>query len=449
MQQGHPHPTAALPGWSSQGDAIVMGSAPVPRYDPSRRVALLRGFIGSIATVAGGDALAKVLAFAFYALTARLLSQEEFGLLRYAVSAGLVGATLVGAASLSLSYFVAEARHSPAELGRRTVTGSLVILALTLASAALTGVVTAGAGEAWLEATLICLGLSAAYYYLHYTKGIEAFGRAGIFPVLSNIVQLALAAGAIFSAGLRHGAWMALAYSSSYWIVIAIYERGVSVDFRRLAGAFDRPFAGRMARFTLPIVVRHGAYTLLFSIDLLLLKHFSSGEELALYSATKTLATAFIVAPYAVFSVLMPRTTTGRSRGFGRDFWVACLGTGLASLGLLALFAAFGSSLLELIFGPGYGMAGRSLVPVGIGMALYSLAVPVDAILTARGRPDLLGWATVAGLAVATPCAFATIPAGGQVAAGLTFLAGVSTTVATLFFWTWLRVRLGKKVVQG
>src|SRR5581483_3933818 len=364
-----------------------------------------------------GDAAAKALALAFFALAARLLPPEQFGALRYAIATGAVGTVVVAPLTLAMMWFLADGRRQPAELPRRAATASWLTLGVALLSSAATAALFAALGKDWPAIALVGLGLSGSYYYLYYAKGSQAFARAGLFPVLSNVVQLGLA----------------LAYAGSYWLAILLCERGAPIGLRLRVAVPDPRLARAMLRFALPLVLRHGAYTVLFALDLILLEQLGSPGELALYSATKTLATAFVIVPNAVFGVLMPCTAAGSARGFSGPFWLASLASLLASLALVLVFAAFSAPLLGLVFGPGYEGARASLLPVGLGMTLYALLLPTDAVLSGRGRLDVLGYTMLLGLAVAGLCGLWLIPSQGQYGAGLAFLVGVAAAALGLF----------------
>ncbi|GEM_PF-5173428 len=391
------------------------------------------GFLRAVAAVGSGDAAAKALALAFFALAARLLPPEQFGALRYAIATGAVGTVVVAPLTLAMMWFLADGRRQPAELPRRAATASWLTLGVALLSSAATAALFAALGKDWPAIALVGLGLSGSYYYLYYAKGSQAFARAGLFPVLSNVVQLGLASAALLAAGLRTALWMALAYAGSYWLAILLCERGAPIGLRLRVAVPDPRLARAMLRFALPLVLRHGAYTVLFALDLILLEQLGSPGELALYSATKTLATAFVIVPNAVFGVLMPCTAAGSARGFSGPFWLASLASLLASLALVLVFAAFSAPLLGLVFGPGYEGARASLLPVGLGMTLYALLLPTDAVLSGRGRLDVLGYTMLLGLAVAGLCGLWLIPSQGQYGAGLAFLVGVAAAALGLF----------------
>ncbi len=401
-----------------------------------------------IAKVGGGDVVARALAFVFFALAARLLSHQEYGEIRYVISTGLVGTAVLAPTTLAMTWFVADASNDLGERERRFVAGSWLSLAVALASSIGTGLIAALLGQQWLEIALVSFGLDVAYYYLQYTKAVQQFTRAGLFPMVSNVIQLLLTSMAFIVDSLRNSLWLVCAYAGSYVVGMLMCERGIPTGFRRRFSLVDLKIAKSILAFALPLVVRHGAYSALLAFDLVLLQHLSSPDQLSEYSVTKTIATVYLVAPYAVYSVLMPKIAAAGSRTFDQQFVLAECATILISVTILAIMANLGHPLVRIVFGPGYEASTSSLIPVGVAMTIYGAIVPVDAVLSGWGRPDVLGFATIGGLLIGVPFAAATLSTGGQIAAGVSLLIACAATATILFGWALHATQARRVAVQ-
>jgi Polysaccharide biosynthesis C-terminal domain len=124
----------------------------------------------------------------------------------------------------------------------------------------------------------------------------------------------------------------------------------------------------------------------------------------------------------------------------------------LIVLGIAIVLAVTMDWIVNLVFGPEYAPTADVLRWLLPGIVAYSCVMVLSPDLSARGRPDLNGWAAAVSLAVNVACNLLLIPLYGITGAALaTTIAYAITAVITIWFYTrlsrnsaWAVMRLGR-----
>ncbi len=392
------------------------------------------GLLRATSLLALGDTGAKVLALGFFILLARATSLETYGIIRYAITIANFGAIVTAALSITLGQSIASRELE--NKAQRVSAGVVLSLAATVLGLA-TVLLLALEGQAVLVgAGAVVAGLCLSYTYLASIRALGEYGRAALFPVLSNTTQLVCVVAAALWVPQYILVVALTSYGLTYFLSVFVLE---SVRRSKLQWSLEwsAPAAWQVARFTLPLLVSQACYTLLFGIDLVMLQGLTNAVEVGLYAAAKSLAVIFLIVPNALYGVLMPKTAAeGASVQAKRNLRLGLVLATLSSGALVLVLAVWGGTILGLLFGADYARAHGALVVLGVGMFWYALAVVLAAYATGRGLPNVQGIGMAVGLAVAVATGPFLITNYGMVGASAAFAAGTFALFAVILLWS-------------
>ncbi len=407
----------------------------LPGATPAKRKFDWR-FIKDSAIVGLGSTIARVLGLVFQILLARFLTQDDFGFVRYSITlAGVL--TIVSAASpASIARFLAV-NHDQPEARERYFSNGVVWVATLLGLTLVVSVPLLVLLNSWDFGTLVIIvGLTGFFAYFALVRGLSNAWKMGLSYILTNvglIVMMFVVLGWLHI----HTATAALAiYGLGNLLPLIILEivSPTKIKFRRKL--ISRPVLWELARFSWPLIVANGAYTLWFGIDVLLIQNFMP-QATGAYAAAKTLSLAFIFVPTAITLVLMPKVAAMSRRQSVRYGLAAVLvAVGLSLIGV-AIVGLAGNWIIGLTFGTKYNNAFLPLVILSIGMTFYSIYVVMEGFMVGLGRPGLHAQAMVVAMLSATALGFWLTPWLGATGASLSFTIGAAIGLTILLFNTW------------
>jgi len=131
-----------------------------------------------------------------------------------------------------------------------------------------------------------------------------------------------------------------------------------------------------MFSFALPVFFSTLAFTSLFTTDVILVRHFFSGQESGFYGALSTLGKIIFFAVGPVVAVSFPMISERHANGGKyRNLLLASLGlAGTACLFLTGIYFLFPKLIVKLLFGETYLPIASLLGHFGIFLSLYSLS---------------------------------------------------------------------------
>lgn len=349
-----------------------------------------RRLLRRVGVVLSSNLIARGLAFIFFVLAARWLSEADYGVVRSTIAWATLLCFLPAPFSLAWSRVLA-AQHTPEGQQAQTSAG--------LAAFGVLFVITLALSAAWMllspqlgpSALLVTMGLAVLYAAEGYFKGRMAFRRLAAYLLAGNLAQLAALALLFWlRPDLLAAPLVLLIYGLAYLLPLAVLVRPA-----QLASWFKVPSGGRptpeeqgpptndqgagrvgpssfaprqthngaqdprtrrsaraLIHATLGLVLVNSANTVLLNIDLVLLGYLADERGLGYYSVAKTMLTPVLVLAQSLFTVLLPMNV--RETGDRRRMARAVALIGLATLLLTAVAAALAGLLVGPLFGDRY-----------------------------------------------------------------------------------------------
>ncbi|MFN8524208.1 MAG: hypothetical protein U0821_14000 [Chloroflexota bacterium] len=355
--------------------------------------------IQKLAVTGLGNAAGRGLGLAFAIISAGLLTAEDYGSVRWAMSVGMVGSIPATAGAAAIARAVAAAGDPVRQ--RTVATVGLLLMSL---AALLCGAVTAAAlialDRPWIGPAAVLLGMTLFAAVFNVCRGVSAAGRMAALYAGGN----ALALGVLIVAGLAGLAtplFVLVTYAAAWLLILSMLGPIPAPALRGWPSATRDIF-----RTWLPLILAHAAYTAWTWGDIVLVEATLGSAAAGAYGLAKTFVTVFLLVPETVAMLLMPRVAAWRDRAAGltRELLIV---SGLVSLILLAGLLLIVPSLLPLFGGSRYLAAVELLPGLGIAMALYALYMVLEGHLVGMGRAGAHAAAMTAmaitGLALITP----------------------------------------------
>ena len=203
-------------------------------------------------------------------------------------------------------------------------------------------------------------------------------------------------------------------------------------------GVPDEPSESRRWwRFALPWVVISLATDFFFDIDLLLLSHLLSREELAIFGVCTRIFSLISFGVAAVYAVTMPDMFESNARAdrsaFNRKVGEAnVVASGVALL--LFAVALVGAPVALMLFGPEFAVGAAPLAILCLSLVVRSALGPASIVLSIHDRP----WASLPAIALGLGTLFASnlvlVPAYGLVGAATAAIVAISLWSVALWF---------------
>jgi O-antigen/teichoic acid export membrane protein len=326
------------------------------------------------------------------------------------------------------------------------VVGSLVVL--LLAGPYLLGLV--GQGDSVLALHFVPIILLAFGTALVYVNGAVLVGLkrpfAGFFA--DTMFRPMIVVGAFLATlGI---ASPAEGFSFMLWLIaigyvgIALLHFGfVVTSFNRLpdtAQLRSREFQ-RWWRFALPWVLISLATDFFFDIDLLLLSHTLSREELAIFGVCTRLFSLISFGVAAVYAVTLPDMFESEANA-DREAFKRKIGDAnfVASVISVALFVgmALVAPLLLQLFGPSFSAGAAPLAVLCLALVIRSVMGPASLVLSIHDRPYASLPFVALGIGALVLCNWLLVPTLGLMGAALAAIIAIS--VWSVGLW-WIALR--------
>ncbi|WEK05506.1 MAG: polysaccharide biosynthesis C-terminal domain-containing protein [Candidatus Devosia phytovorans] len=199
--------------------------------------------------------------------------------------------------------------------------------------------------------------------------------------------------------------------------------------------------AKRWWRFALPWVLISLATDFFFDIDLLLLSHSLTREELAIFGVCTRLFSLISFGVAAVYAVTMPDMFESEANAdraaFKRKVGDANF---VASAISVALFFAMllAAPILMMIFGPSFAAGAGPLAVLSLALVIRSMMGPASLVLSIHDRPYASLPFVALGIGTLVIANFILVPAYGLMGAALAAI--ISITVWSVGQW-WVALR--------
>jgi O-antigen/teichoic acid export membrane protein len=228
-------------------------------------------------------------------------------------------------------------------------------------------------------------------------QGILKFSGSVVPTLVSAVVKLILGFFFIYLGWSVAGAMVAiviaaaLAYFYGTWFLNKVLPKEKIMEFNL------KPFFV----YSLPVLVQALAFTSLFTIDVILVKHFLTPFEAGIYAALSILGKIVFFAASPITATMFPIVSRRKAarQPFEKVFFAALALTAAISSGITIFYWLFPDIAIGLLYGRAYLVARAELVWMGMFMFFYSLSFLLVNFSLSLGKVKIVWLPLVAALA--------------------------------------------------
>jgi len=172
----------------------------------------------------------------------------------------------------------------------------------------------------------------------------------------------------------------------AYWLSVKL--KG-SLFTQRIGKKFN---LGPFLKYSFPVLIQALAFTSLFTVDIILVKHFLPAFDAGLYAALSTLGKIIFFAAQPVTATMFPIVSGRRARGerYRKVFFAAFFLTIFISISIVAFYYLYPEIAIGLLYGSQYLLAASELVWMGTFMAAYTASYIVVNFLLSINRTKIV-----------------------------------------------------------
>lgn len=391
-----------------------------------------KDFFKSALIVGIGRIMATGLTVVFLIIVARLLTVEDYGYTRFALSMGALGAFVITSGfPTALTRYLGKVRGDK-DLQDSYFSNTFVVIILLLIASLLVLYIL---NKLDLGILIVIIGITVSTTYLGVITGVILPKRIAIFSIGHSSVKIAVVILLFMVIGNLKSIEVLAVYCVAPIIMLSILELFKPTKVRFKKNSLSGDVMKELSIFALPVILGAVGGTILTSIDIILIESFLGLREVGIYSVAKTLTVVFTFVPQAFTTILMPKVAGFKKmEDIIKYFKPAILLTAAVSIGLVAGFYFFGDLAIKILFGEKYLEAANVLLIVSLGMVFASICWIIGAIWIGMGKPVVNAKIMLVGAAINVIGNVYFIPKLGI------FGAGFSLAVSYLVMSVWLSV---------
>ncbi|MCH8851195.1 MAG: oligosaccharide flippase family protein [Planctomycetes bacterium] len=390
--------------------------------------------------------MSRVLALGFYVVVARMMSSADYGTLRFALVLGTLGVIGVASISSTIARYLAKSAGE-AESQSAVLSNALaILLAGTAVSILIVMPISHALSVSVWGVAVVMGGLALFHFYTGMVRGSSRVASIAMYAATGNGIQLGAVLVMYFVLDAPPVTLILLVFGSSYMFAMILHQLAATQNVTMSRSVINKASLRELAWFTAPLTTAHAAYTLLFTIDIILLRAFFDNAAVGEYAVAKTLTQLFLILPVSVYSLLMPAAARGDRRV--RKMLGISLGVCLITSLLLTLtLAIYGQSIIEVTFSATYSQAAAALVPLSVGTTLYGLALIGASVWIGEGKTMNYTIAVAAGALSALLSGLVLVPSYGLAGSAYSFAIGGGACLFVVCVYAFTHMEeLGKNV---
>jgi O-antigen/teichoic acid export membrane protein len=352
-----------------------------------------------------GSVSGNILAYIYHLLVGRILGPAQYGELGALISMFYILNVPSGVIQTGLTkYFAVLKARGAAGQAKTLLYHSIKILLLAGFSGLILILVFQHPVAAYLNIanSLILVMLYLVFYiYLIYVpitslySGYQRFTEQTLVINLSSVVRIIFGVIAAYY-GVLYSV-VANALSNAATIILSLWplknvfrEKSVPLSLSKK----------RVYAYALPMTLAMLGVTSLYSVDVVLVKHFFSSFDAGIYTALSVLGKIIFFASFAITSVMFPTIAERKEKGqdYSGLFWNGAGIVAAISVVVTAGYFIFPELTVKLLFGKSYDSAVQYIGRFGIFLSLVTLATYFVQCFLAAGKTMIAMFVSAAAI---------------------------------------------------
>jgi len=336
-------------------------------------------FSGSVLMVGGSMAI-NVVNYFYHLIVGRLLGPIDYGILASLFSILYIVGIIPTSTSVAIVKFVSSCKKSnEISLAYRSINRFIFMIALIL-SGMMIIISPVIANFLHIDNIFLVMLISPILFFSLITlvnqstsQGLLRFGGYILPGFISSIGKLLFGILFITLGFSVFGAMGAIVIGAFFAYLTSIPSIYNIANKKLTKTTYDmKPFF----KYSLPVLVQALAFTSIFTVDVLLVKHYLSPFEAGIYAALSTLGKIIFFASAPVSSVMFPIVAKRKvnNEGYMKIFFISFGITTVIGVVITLIFWLLPELTIEILYGKAYLSAKSDLVFMGIFVLFYSLS---------------------------------------------------------------------------
>lgn len=335
-------------------------------------------FSGSFLMIGGSMAI-NSLSYIYHLAIGRLLGPEEYGVLASVFSILYIASIVPLSSSIAIVKFIAASKNQK-EIAKTYKGINQFVLKMAIVLSILMLVISVPVSKFLHISNPISIILLSPIVFFSLITLVNQSTSQGLLkfmPVVGsnfiiNFVKLVLGVGFILVGLLVPGAILGILVAFVLAYIYSFLTIKKSIINYSGVGKFDlKPFL----KYALPVLLQALAFTSLFTVDIILVKHFLPEFDAGLYASLSTSGKIIYFAATPIASVMFPMVTKKHSakETYKKIFLMTFAATAILAIGVDLVYYLFPKEAISILFGSKYISASGSLILMGLFMTFYSL----------------------------------------------------------------------------
>lgn len=335
-------------------------------------------FSGSFLMI-GGSMVVNVISYVYHVVMGRILGPVDYGTLASVFSIFYIVSIVPLSSSIAIVKFISTAKDKK-EAAKIYRGINIFMIKLAIVLAVLILLISYPVSIFLHISNLVSVMLISPIVFVTLVTLVNQSAAQGLLKFMgvvgpnfiSSLVKLLL--GVLFVVlGLSvPGAMLAIFIGAVLSYFYSLYVVRQSIKNITVGAKFNlKPFL----KYALPALLQAIAFTSIFTIDLILAKHFLSAFDAGLYAALSTSGKIIYFAATPIAGVMFPIVAKKHASGesSGKIFLISALATACLALCVDVIYYFFPGFAISVLFGREYLAASGYLILVGIFMTFYSI----------------------------------------------------------------------------
>ena len=335
-------------------------------------------FGGSLVMIIGSN-ITNFINYIYHVAMGRVLPPAQYGELATLLSlSGLIG-IIPGCVSLAIVKFVSSASgdNEVAELvtwfKKKSLTVAVVMFLLILIFSPIMGkfLHISNLSLIWLMAATFLFSVPTGFNR-SILQGLIHFGQLVSSILVENLTRLGLGVALVILGYSVFGVVMGIFLATVLgWIMTHRFLSKYTVNkVKKL------PNLTKIFHFTIPVMIFSFTATSLYSVDLLLVKHFFSSQEAGAYAAMSILGRIILFGSGPIGAVMFPLVSQRKARKqeYMSIFYYSFILTALLSTVILSIYYFWPQLVVSITYNQKYLEMSQNLVWFGLFATMFTLA---------------------------------------------------------------------------
>jgi len=343
----------------------------------------------------GGGMVANGVNYLYHLLMGRALGPESYGVLASAFAVIYIVSVIPVSASFAVVKFISSAKDT-----KEMYSIFLAVKKLVFRIAAILGVILLIVSPFFAQflhidnvliiamiAPILFFVISTLVYQSTLQGLLKFWGVTGPI-IVSSVGKLVLGLLFVILGMSVVGAMLGIMIAA---LLAFLYAKMLSGNIPRATKKLEYDLKPLLV-YAAPVLVQAVAFTMIFTVDLILVKHYLPPFEAGLYAALSTLGKIIYFAVQPVSSVMFPIVSGKKSRGesYRRVFVFTYSVSVVVSFFIVGMYYLFPELAIGVLYGSDYLAAKDALVWMGLFISVYNLCYFMVNFLLSLGKTKVV-----------------------------------------------------------